>query len=182
MRNELDHTPPLLTLDKGKLHYDNDWSLPLDAVRVIGEYTTEAGPAEEDYFIVFIDGAGASYGVPVTALTPVATEQLREYFGPLKFGLHWSTDLRSRIMWPEYLADEAVYDFTPVPPRTIGDRLRRLFGTQNLDVRLSTAASGALKERLEHSYGGRGGAMIAASQYSLPASAQQSVIVRTRPR
>jgi hypothetical protein len=168
---DYEHSDPLqpLTFDDEVLSYRDHWSLRLDTVRVIGEYTTAAGPASEDYFIVFIDEDGRSYDVPVSALTPAATEHLRDYFGPLMFALHWSTDLRSRIMWPTSLADQAVYEFTPAPPRTVGDHLRRLFGTQNLEVHLSPGASGALKRPYESTnpYRRSPSAIMAAPGYSM---------------
>lgn len=146
MREESSPIAPTLTLDDELVRYGDQWSLRLDSVRVIGEYTTAEGPAAEDYFIVFVDDHGESHTAPIAALEPPVTEALRDYFGPLKFGLHWSRQLRSRIMYPQEFSDRPVYTFnvtSPVHP-TLGDRLRRLFGTQTIDTRLSSDANDAV--------------------------------------
>jgi len=174
-----------LTLDDDLLRYGDQWSLPLDSIRVIGELTTAAGPAADDYFIVFLDNGGKSYEVPVPALSPTTTEQLSDYFGPLKFGLHWSTDLRSRIMWPIDHADNDVYQFTRSGPKTLGDRIRRLFGTHNIDVSLSPAAEGALAEPQHSSSPARRSARVAgtytmhATTGSTRSGAQATVLARS---
>src|SRR5437660_10228201 len=100
MRDEHHPPSPTLTLDRAVLRYGNEWSLPLTDVRVIGEYTTTGGLVAQDYFIVFIDGAGKSYDLPAEALDASLTDRLRESFRPLKFRLHRSTKLKSRIIWP----------------------------------------------------------------------------------
>lgn len=140
-------TPEHLSVADRDVRYGNDrtlWALPVEDVRLIGEYTTPNGPQGEDYFVVFLDRDGRRYEVPASAITREAADALRKRIGPFGFGLAHTTDLDSRIMWPPEYADEPLFSFTRVPARTIGERVRRLLGNYAVDLTLTSAAEAAI--------------------------------------
>lgn len=135
---------PTLTLEDKMLRYADIWSLPLRDVRLIGEYTTAAGPAGQDYFIVFVDANGASYDAPAVALEERTAHKLRQRFHSLTFRLLNNTGEASRIVWPPQAADKALYTYRSMPARTWTDRFQRLFGTRNVEIDLSPAATAVI--------------------------------------
>jgi len=141
MREQTYSHSPTLTLDRNVLRYDDVWSLRLDDISLIGEYTTTAGPVDQDYFIVFIDSNGTSYDAPAVTLEGYVEDELRKRFRPLTLQLVGSTAERSRIAWPPSVADAELYTYTPQPARTWTERVLRLFGTRNVNIDLSPAAA-----------------------------------------
>lgn len=141
------HHHPLLTIEDNSLKYGDTWSVDLFDISVIGEFTTPTGPASPDYFIAFIDRKGRRHEAPADALSRPLVDHLRSTFGPFEFGLANETSLKSRVMWPPTLADDELYVFTPMRPRSLGDRVRHLFGAQTLDVSLTDDVKAAMNGR-----------------------------------
>ena len=140
-----------LSLEDDVLRFERErdaWSLPVRDLRLLGEYTTPSGPIDDDYFLVFIDRSGNRYEAPVDHAATAAVRRLRERLGPFDFGLASSTALQSRIMWPPEYADKPLYVFTRQPATTLGDKVRRLFGSYGVDTALTPAARAALGQHV----------------------------------
>lgn len=138
-----------LSVAGNDVRYGNDrtlWALPIEDVRLIGEYTTPNGPHGEDYFVVFLDRAERRYEVPASAITPETVDALRKRIGEFGFGLAHTTDLDSRVMWPPKYANQPLFSFARVPARTIGERVRRLLGNYEVDLALTPAAQTAIHD------------------------------------
>jgi len=130
-----------------RYHHDGtDWTLPLEDLRIIGEYTTPNGPAQEDYFVVFIDRNAQQYEVPARLVTNETAATLRQSIGEFHFGLAHATDLESRIMWPPDYAGTPLFDFARIPARTITERLRHIVGSYDVETQLSSQAQKALAD------------------------------------
>jgi CheY-like chemotaxis protein len=151
MRNHaVAHDLEQLAIEGGALHYADarhPWTIPLGDIALIGEYTTPSGPADEDYFIVFVDRTGGRYEAPAAAAADQVMDALRERLGEFGFHLMGSVDLASRIMWPAAYAGAPLYEFARVQPHGIGDRVRRIFGSYALQTEFSEPARRALAEQ-----------------------------------
>jgi hypothetical protein len=108
------------------------WSLPVDSLVLIGEHTNENGPFACDYFLVFSGGFPlVSFEAPMYA-GPEVLAQLSTLLGAdLQPGLVNSARFKSRVIWPQPLADQPLFEYRPVNRTGIArvfDRLLPLVG------------------------------------------------------
>ncbi len=106
---------PWLAVKDETLKYtigDAGWSLPLADIVCIAEYTTDAGPFADDYFLVFGTRSDAWYEASVycEGRDEVLTILSRYMGHPMQFGLCNSADYASRIIWPVELTDQPLID------------------------------------------------------------------------
>lgn len=126
--------------------------VPLTDIAVIGEYTTAAGPAVDDYFLVFLTSRGEQYEASFyahgseEALRAMATES------PLVPRLAASADLASNILWPAEYAGQTLFTYREAPATTRVSRWWSRLGFSSIDVELSSAAQAALRSggRVRH--------------------------------
>ena len=107
-------------LEEGVISYRSEvygsWQLPVSEVSAIGEYTNEDGPFADDYFLVFITQndsgwfEGSFYGEGRDELVRGLSILLST---EISLGGSRSTTFTSRILWPEKMRGEAVFDFKP---------------------------------------------------------------------
>jgi len=105
-----------LVVDGATLRYERGqdlvWSLPIDSIRVIGEYTTDAGPAFDDYFIVFaVANPLRLFEAPVEAAGSVLRELCVRLGCDLRCGLANRVDFASQVLWPQDLVGRPLFDF-----------------------------------------------------------------------
>jgi hypothetical protein len=92
------------------------WELPVSEVSVIGEYTNEDGPFADDYFLVFLSRnesgwfEGSFYGEGRDEIVQELSSRLGS---AISLELSHSTTFTSRILWPEQMTGEALFDFRP---------------------------------------------------------------------
>jgi hypothetical protein len=111
-------------------HAGRLWSCPLSAIVLIAEYTTNEGPWLDDYFLVFwtweddrLFRCQASF---YSNGRDEVIARLSEHFTPeLKLDLAYSTDWKSRVIWPPALIDRPYFTFVDVRPTSWRDRLKR---------------------------------------------------------
>ncbi len=110
-----------ITLEGNRLafsaeHY-GDWTVSVDNIAVIGEYTTSEGPWLPDYFWVVVQKQGtwhiASNGAKNLATVLGALK--RRLGGDWKYGLCGSVDIASHIVWPTVLAGKPLFTFSTLP-------------------------------------------------------------------
>lgn len=104
------------------------WRIPIHALLLIAEYTTNEGP-RDDYFLnlwTFENSKFIKYSISFYADGRDATfEALAQRLGAeLQFGLTSSTEWASRVMWPPELAGHPYYTFCKVEPKTWLQKLR----------------------------------------------------------
>ena len=105
-----------LVLDGATVRYERGrdlvWSLPVGSIRVIGEYTTDAGPAFDDYFIVFAVACPLRlFDAPIEAAGPVLRDLGLRLGGDLRCALANRVDFASRVLWPQDLVSRSLFDF-----------------------------------------------------------------------
>jgi hypothetical protein len=106
-------------VDNGDVVYlrdgDPSWRIPLDAVTLIGEFTTGEGPAD-DYFFAFVvdpsDGwyEASFYSEGRDAFLVALGQALGDNFTA---SLSNSAHNDSRVMWPAHLTGQPMFQFRP---------------------------------------------------------------------
>ncbi len=110
------------------------WRVPINALLLIAEYTTNEGPWIDDYFLNFWsweNGQLMKSAIAFYALGRDATFQVLEktLHAELKFDLLGSTEWASRVIWPPQLAGHSYFTFREIPPVTWREKLAyRCFG------------------------------------------------------
>jgi hypothetical protein len=124
------------------------WELDLETIAAVGEYTTPEGPFVEDYFLVFVAHNGdwfqAGWG---SQGAEVALAELERHLGTrLRSRLANRTDLTSRVMWPQKIAEQALFEF---PPDTSGGVIRRVASRMidRRNIKLSKVVIGLLEAK-----------------------------------
>ena len=130
---------PTLKLGNGTLEYRSFegtlvWTLALGDIVLLAEYTTDAGPLLDDYFLVFVTAGNdtrkfATASFYCDGLEEVLGQLALEWKADTKLALAGSTVWKSRVVWPPALADEAYSEASEVLPTTLLGRLRKaVFG------------------------------------------------------
>lgn len=117
-------------------------------VKLIGEYTTSDGPYWDDWFIVFYYNADEVFQIPMYAvgMNEFLDEKAKEYWGPDGTPrLYWSTTYRSRIVYPVFDEDVALWDNKLLEPANTKEKILYLFGNRQYERILSPTAISALK-------------------------------------
>jgi hypothetical protein len=115
------------------------WHIPARDVAAVGELTTPAGPAADDYFIIFLRWDGRYEVAPLDAEGRAgALAGLGALLGgELGSGLYDSTSWRSRVIWPPQLAGRPLFDLEDAAACGPGDRIRRWLGWEHKDLTLA---------------------------------------------
>lgn len=142
--------------DSGHIELDGDliryrsgtypeWTVRVEDVRIIGEATNQNGPFTDDYFLYFAPGPEIWYEASFYAAgRDVFLAALGARLGvTLELMLTGSTDFGSRILWPNELAGEPMFQYHDVPPKSM---LGRLFGLKRVRQSYSDQALAVLKE------------------------------------
>ena len=131
------------------------WSIPIAAILLVAEYTTNEGPYLDDYFLeiwslennsllcskttFYADGRDAAF---LALATQLGTD--------LSFGLTGSTKWTSRIMWPPDLAGHPYFSFREITPNNWRAKLsRRFFGATREYFRTEEVQSFLNKHRVQ---------------------------------
>jgi hypothetical protein len=144
------HAPAeVLTLslegDSIRLHTSGQlvWEVPVDEVRVIGEYTNQSGPWGDDWFVLFVGRDGNWFEVPtdVATLTSVLRDLSDRLHTPITLGLANSASFRSSILWPPSLSGQQLLSFRPMRLR---NWLLRAFAPRRVEFTLTKVVLDAL--------------------------------------
>lgn len=104
------------------------WTLPIDDLELLGEYTDPNGPYVDDYFFVFITRPEHRWN-EASFYADVRDEFLNELGkilgSTLTCGLVSSTDYNSRVMWPPDIEDMQLFEFVPVEAEGDWEKLKR---------------------------------------------------------
>lgn len=110
------------------------WRTPINALLLIAEYTTNAGPWGDDYFLnfwswergEFVRSAITAYAVDLNETFQILGRKLGT---ELKLELIGSTEWASRVMWPPQLTGYPYFTFREIPPANWREKLSyRCFG------------------------------------------------------
>lgn len=118
------------------------WELPLSAMALVGEYTTEDGPGGDDHFICIVDQQGNRYDVSdeegSAELLHILSRALKV---PLSPKLALETRFDSRILYPVEVSGQPLFT-PPTPSNSIVERMRAFFGNLSHPLHLSREAEG----------------------------------------
>lgn len=118
-----------LSIKDDKLVYEQDsqnrWTLYIDKIKFIGEYTTSAGPLADDWFFVFADTFDQWW--QATTLS-VDHEQFWKQLGQkldceLAPGLFASTNWATRVIYPKPLVGQELFIVVKTEPKTFWQKL-----------------------------------------------------------
>ena len=105
----------ILTIKDEKVVYEQDpqnvWTLDIDKIKFIGEYTTSAGPMADDLFLVFADTIDQWWQAPILAIKhehfwKQLGEKLNCEIAP---GLFASANWATRVIYPKSLEGEELF-------------------------------------------------------------------------
>jgi hypothetical protein len=119
------------------------WSIPVEEIRLIAEFTNSDGPHIDDYFFVFLTAPEngwyeASFYAKGRDETLAALGS--KHGAKLECGLCNSTQYKTRILWPAHLKDHPLMD---VIPPTKQNLWQKMTDSGSGEIRLSTAARSA---------------------------------------
>src|SRR5690606_10078645 len=106
-----------LRIEGGIVHYTErsggGFSLTLDQIRIIGEYTNQNGPFADDWFLFFLTPEPGWYEVPMYAegVNEFIEALSRRLDAPIEPKLFGSTDFTSRVLWPAHLEGQPLFNF-----------------------------------------------------------------------
>src|SRR5262249_45979385 len=124
-----------LRVDGSSLEYNDDsgtagWSLLIETIVLMSEYTTNEGPQLDDYFLVFVTvEEGKLYFSTCSFYADGRDEvvaSLGERLGsPIQLGLANSTNWKSRVLWPPELAGSEYFTFKEIQTETLPEKARK---------------------------------------------------------
>lgn len=129
------------------------WSLAVGSILLIAEYTTNEGPYDDDYFLVFVTAEDSKLyfsTCPSSAGVGEGLNLLQQRLGsPIKLELQGSTEWRSRVAWPPEMRGTEYFTFKPAPANTLREKVKkRLFGP-TYEYAISSAVQEFLRQQLK---------------------------------
>ena len=100
---------------------DPGWSIRISDIVLVAEYTTDDGPAVDDYFLVFVT---REYGELFYSSVTMSAKGINAALEALENQLGNSLELKlssrrawaSRVVWPQHLAGVEYLEAEEVPP------------------------------------------------------------------
>lgn len=129
------------------------WTLRIDSIVLIAEYTTNEGPHVDDYFLVFVTAEENKLFFSTCSFyvggRDEALSVLRERLGfPVQLGLQGSTEWRSRVAWPAKIAGSEYFTFEDIPPKTLLERVKKRLLGPTQEYAISKPVRNYLEEQL----------------------------------
>ena len=112
------------------------WTLDIDKLKVVGEFTTAAGPLNDDWFMVFADRPDKWRKVPIEAINEQFKSQLsqglkQEITPSLAASAMWAT----RVIYPKELEGQELFQVTKLGTKP-NAFWRRILGNTNAEVNI----------------------------------------------
>ncbi|HEX8657562.1 MAG TPA: hypothetical protein VF690_08515 [Hymenobacter sp.] len=121
--------------------------IPVPEIKLIGEYTTSAGPFVDDWFIVFM--TSEKNWKQISEYTPGMLEMLQELSSHLKAetigSLAASTSWRTNIIWPQRVAGQEMWNVVSERPITLLEKLKKSMGFADQQLVLTEAAASVFR-------------------------------------
>lgn len=131
------------------------WTLTIDSIILIAEYTTNEGPHVDDYFLVFVTAEENKLFFSTCSFyvdgRDEALSVLQERLGsPIQLGLQGSTEWRSQVAWPARIAGSEYFTFAEIPPKTLLDRVKKRLLGPTQEYAISKPVRDYLEEQLRN--------------------------------
>lgn len=129
------------------------WSLPVNSVLLIAEYTTNEGPYADDYFLVFVTAEDSQLYFSTCSFSSAGIKEglnsLQERIGsPIQLELQGSTEWRSRVAWPPEMRGTEYFTFRPVPAETLTEKVKKRLLGPSYEYAISSTVQEYLKQQL----------------------------------
>lgn len=116
-----------------KAEYTNLLKIPINRIRIIGEYTTIHALHKNEWFIVFVlDNEDmfqmSMYAMGMTDVLNELSQTFNTEFSPL---LEDEREYKSNVIWPVPVAGQELYELKVKESRTFFDRFRARLGFGN---------------------------------------------------
>lgn len=114
--------------------------IPISDIKIIGEYTTNSGPFEDDWFFVFILGI---YDFRQISAYATGIEEMLEHLGQqvdtkLEGQLADSADWKTNVLWPTNFRGQELLNLTEKQPTSTWEKLKFKIGlTNNKEIELT---------------------------------------------
>jgi hypothetical protein len=148
----------LLRIKGSSLECSNDsrttrWSLQIEDIALMAEYTTSEGPCLDDYFLVFVTVEGNKLYFATCSFyadgRDAALANLQEHLGsPIELVLAGSTEWNSRVLWPPEMVGREYFTFTEVPAETLRDKVKQLLSGPAHEYAISRTVRDYLQQQL----------------------------------
>ena len=104
----------------------------LNEIAIIGEYTTFNTVNSDDWFMVFLNKKAECQKVSMYAegINILRKELATKFQTSIHGKLYASTTWDSNIVYPKYLKNEKLFDFSAESTGLISDKLRRILGLE----------------------------------------------------
>lgn len=134
--------------------------MPIAAILLIAEYTTNEGPFVDDYFVELwglengsiVKSHATFYSSGRDAAFAEIAKQLD---AALSFGLAGSTEWTSRIMWPPELAGHPYFEFRDTRPANWREKISGRFSDSTQEYFLTKEVQAFVKNRKLSRFKGR---------------------------
>lgn len=120
--------------------------IPVDDIKLVGEYTTGNGPLIDDWFIVFM--TSSTNWMQISEYTPGMQEMLQELGqlldAEIGCSLFSSTSWKTSIIWPPSIAEMEMWDVHTKEPETFWQKLKGTLGMGNDQTLVLTQAAASV--------------------------------------
>lgn len=135
--------------DSGKI----SWSLQIEGIVLISEYTTNEGPQVDDWFLVFVTAeSGKAYFATCSLYADGRDDvlaSLQERLGSsIELGLTGSTDWKSRVLWPPEITGNEYFTFTAVPTEMFREKAKKWLLGPSYEYAISKTVRDYLQRQL----------------------------------
>ena len=129
------------------------WSLPIASIILISEYTTNEGPQCDDYFLVFVTIEKDLFYFYTASFyaggSDATLASLKELLGStFELKLTGSTEWDSRVIWPAEIADSKHFEFKPVRPETMVQKIKEKLLGPTLEYGITRPIQEYLRSRI----------------------------------
>lgn len=129
------------------------WTLPIETLVLISEYTTNEGPSIDDYFLVFVTVEEGQFYFSTCSFYADGRDEVVSTLGerlgsPIELGLANSTDWKSRVLWPPELAGKEYFTFKEVPAETFREKAKEWLVGPTLEYSISGVVRDYLHRQL----------------------------------
>ena len=129
------------------IHQDEELiRIPVDDIKLIGEYTTGNGPLIDDWFIVFM--TSSTDWKQISEYTPGMQEMLQELGelldAEIVCSLFSSTSWKTSIIWPASVAEKEMWDVQTEQATTLWQKLKNAAGMGSAPTLVLTQAAASI--------------------------------------
>lgn len=131
------------------------WTLSIDSILLIAEYTTNEGPHVDDYFLVFVTAEDSKLFFSTCSFyvdgRDEALSVLQERLGShIQLALQGCTEWKSRVAWPSTMAGTEYFTFKDIPPMGLLERVKKILFGPTQEYAISKPVREYLEERIRN--------------------------------